>query len=118
MKINPTPAFDFDAYAYRDHDHSIYLTLINKSFDTNAQPAAVSLELPANVSVQNWQRMDLVQKDNDMAAKTGVMLGGASIEPKGTWAGRWKQIAGTNSASVTVEVAPLSAAILHFSAKE
>ncbi|HVU08193.1 MAG TPA: hypothetical protein VHG89_06595 [Verrucomicrobiae bacterium] len=116
VKINSNLKFDFDAYAYRDHDNSIYLTLINKSFGTNAQPAKVSLQLPANVSAQNYQRMDLNQKDNDMAAKTGLTLGGAPIDAQGTWAGQWQQIVGTNSANVTVEVAPLSATILHFSA--
>ncbi|HVU26542.1 MAG TPA: hypothetical protein VHG71_02260 [Verrucomicrobiae bacterium] len=116
VKINANPKFDFDAYAYRDHDNSIYVTFINKSFGTNAQPAKVSLQLPANVSAQSYQRMDLAQKDNDMAARTGLTLGGAPIDTQGNWNGQWQPIAGTDSADITVEVAPLSAAILHFAA--
>ncbi len=74
----------------RISDGSIYLTLINKSYGDKAQPASVSLQLPQSAGPGTWQRMDLAQKDQDVAAKTGVMLGGASIDPQGIWSGQWK----------------------------
>jgi hypothetical protein len=115
VKIQAAPTFNFNAYAYQDRDGSIDLTLINKSYGDKAQPASVFLQLPQSTASGAWQRMDLVQKDQDVTAKTGVMLGGASIDPQGIWSGQWKKIEGGNSGNLTVQVAPASATILHFS---
>jgi hypothetical protein len=109
------PGFNFNAYAYRDHGGSIYATLINKSYGANAMPADVTLQLPKGVAAGQWTRMDLVQKDQDVAAKTGVILGGSPIDTQGAWAGQWKTIEAANSGRVTLQVAPASATILHFS---
>jgi hypothetical protein len=115
VKLQASPGFNFNAYAYRDRDGSIYLTLINKSFGDQAQPALVFLKLPPNTGSGAWQRMDLVQQKRNIAAKADVMLGGASIDPQGIWPGRWEKIEGGNSGNLTVQVAPASATILHFS---
>lgn len=37
-KAQLTTPLDFDAYAYRDHDGSLYVTLINKSYGNKAGP--------------------------------------------------------------------------------
>jgi hypothetical protein len=102
------------AYAYRDRDRSIYLTLINKSYGADAQPMSVSLRMPQSTGSGIWQRMDLTQENQDIAAKTGVNLGGAPIDPQGTWSGQWTKIADANSDNLTVQVPPASATILHF----
>jgi hypothetical protein len=115
VKIQVAPTFNFNAYVYRDHDDSIYVTLINKSYGDEAQPASIFLQLPQGMGAGAWQRLNLVQKDQDVAAKTGVMLGGASIDPQGIWSGQWNRIEGANYGNLTVTVAPASASILHFS---
>jgi hypothetical protein len=114
VKIQAATNFNFNAYAYRDHDGSLYLTLINKSYGGQAQPASVSVKLPTGTDNGTWQRMDLVQKDQDIAAKSDVMLGGASVDPQGIWQGRWEKIGDGNSSGLTVQLAPASATILHF----
>lgn len=115
VNIQTAPRFDFNAYAYRDHDDSIDVTLINKSFGDEAQTASVSLRLLHGSGSGTWQRMDLVQTHQDVAAKTGVMLGGAAIDPEGTWTGQWEKIEGGDSGNLTLQVAPASATILRFS---
>lgn len=115
VKLQAALAFDFDAYAYQARDGSFYLTLINKSYGDHAQPAAVTLQLPSSTGSGAWQRMDLMQQDSDVAANSGVWLGGAAIDSQGIWRGQWKQIEGENSAALTVLVAPAFATILHFS---
>jgi hypothetical protein len=115
MTVQATNTFNFNAYAYQDHDGSIYVTLINKSYGDKAQTAAVSLQLPDATASGTWKRMDLLQKDQDVAAQADVMLGGASINPQGIWAGQSTAVDGGNSGSLTVQVAPASATILHFS---
>ena len=115
VKIQAASTFNFNAYAYRDGDGSIYVTLINKSYGDKAQPASVSLQLPQGKTSGIWQRMDLIQKDQDVAAKTDVMLGGASVDPQGIWTGRWKNIKGGKSGNLKIRVSPASATILRFS---
>jgi hypothetical protein len=104
----------FDAYAYRDHDGSIFVTLINKYYGEQAQPAPVVLKLLPDVVSGTWQRLDLVQQNQDVAAKTGLTLGSAFIDSQGTWFGQWEKIEGTDSAKVNLKVPPASAAILRF----
>jgi hypothetical protein len=113
VKIQAVPMFNFNAYAYRDEDGSTYVTLINKGYGDKAQSASVSLQLPHSMGI--WERMDLVQKDHDIAAKTDVMLGGASIDSQGIWSGQWKKVEDDNSRNLTIQVAPASATILRFS---
>jgi hypothetical protein len=115
VQIQVPATFNFNAYAYRDLDGSIYLTLINKSYGDQAQPASVSLQLPNDTTSGAWQRMDLLQGNQDVAAKDGISLGGAAIDSDGDWAGQWKKIDDSNSGNLTVTVAPASATILHFS---
>jgi len=115
VNIQTAPRFDFNAYAYRDHDDFIDVTLINKSFGDEAQTASVSLRLLPGSGSGTWQRMDLVQTNQDVAAKTGVMLGGASIDSQGIWPGQWEKIKDGDSGNLTVQVAPASATILRFS---
>jgi hypothetical protein len=112
LKTQCPSAFDFDAYAYGAGDGSIYLTLINKSFGTKACPASVTLQLPPNTGTGAWRQMDLTQENQDVAAKTGVTLGGATISLQGAWPGQWKEIRAANSETPVIQVAPASATIL------
>lgn len=112
VTANIPPAFNFDAYAYKDHDGSVYVTLINKSYGDKAQNASVSLQPPVGTMAGTWQRLDLVQKDNDIAAMNDITLGGAPIDPRGTWAGHWTPLAVNGTGTAAVPVAPISATIL------
>ncbi len=114
VRMQADSMFNFNAYACQDKDGSIYVTLINKSTGAQARAASATLQLPSGTGQGTWQRMDLAQKDQDVAAKTGVTLGGSAIDANGNWAGRWTPFNAANSGPVNVEVAPVSAAILHF----
>ncbi len=114
VKVQTAPVFNFAAYAYRDRDHSFYVTLINKSYGDKAQAATVSLQLPSGAPTGTWQRMDLVQKDSDVAAKTDVTLGGSAVDTQGTWNGQWQKVAGGDAGKLSVSVPAASAMLLHF----
>ena len=125
VKLQATPALNFDAYAYRDHDGSVYVTLINKSYGDHAQSASVSLTLLPRWLGDSFERMNLVQKDRDVASKSDVTLGEADIDPQGSWRGRWEKTAGGQwhklegnvytPIPMIVRVEPASATILRFS---
>ena len=114
VKVLTQTPLDFNAYAYRDHDHSIYVTLINKSYGDRAQSATVSLQLPTGATAGTWQRMDLVQKDSDVAAKADVTLGGAAVDTQGTWTGQWQKVDGGDAGKLSISVPAASAMLLHF----
>jgi hypothetical protein len=117
VKTDTAPGFNFDAYAYRDDDGSYYLTLINKSYGDNAKSAKVTFQLGQNAIDGAWKRMDLAQAQHDVAAKTGVTLGGTDISPNGVWNGEWKKVRHADSSSLAIEVPPASAVLLHFTPK-
>jgi hypothetical protein len=117
VKTRTSRHFNFTAYAYRDQDGSVYLTLINKNYGDKAVTASVSLELPDNMRTVSWERMDLVQKQQDIAAKTGIVLGGDLINSRGLWSGGWSTNENDNSRKLKILVVPASATILHFSAE-
>jgi len=108
------PGFDFDAYAYIDLDHSVYVTLINKSHGPGALPAAVSVQLFPVGGPGTWQRMDLLQQTADIAARTNITLGGGAIDTQGIWSGGWQPLAVTPGQVPDIQVAPVSATLLRF----
>jgi hypothetical protein len=112
VEIQAAPALNFNAYAYRDIDGSIYVTLINKSYGDKTQSVSVSIKLPLGIITGAWQQMDLQQKNQDIAAKQDVMLGGASVTPQGIWSGQWNKVKNRHSGTITVKVSPASATIL------
>jgi hypothetical protein len=118
VKSQASPDFNFNAYAYRDKDGSIYVTLINKSYDDGAKQALVSLKLDQSAQSGTWKRLDLVQENSDVAAKSGVKLGGASVDSQGTWAGQWEAIKDAKSSDLTIQLAPASATVLRFSSAQ
>ena len=89
------------------------MTLINKSYGDKVQTASVSVQLN-QAGGGSWRRMDLRQQNSDVAAKTGVTLGGAAVDTQGTWAGQWESIKGGNSGTLSVQVPAASATILLF----
>ena len=104
----------FTAYAYRADDGSVYVTLINKTYATNAKPISVSLQLPGGLRASGAQRMDLMQKNDDITAQTDITLGGAAIDAQGIWTGHWQAVETGSAPNVTLQVAPASAAIINF----
>jgi hypothetical protein len=114
VAVATTSAHSFTAYAYRADDRSVYVTLINKTFADKAGPLSVSLRLPKGVSASGAQRMDLVQKNNDITAQTDITLGGAAIDPQGVWTGHWEAARTGSTQNPTIKVAPTSATIVHF----
>lgn len=115
VKIYTTPDYDFDAYAFRDDDGTIYITLINKSYGAEAKTASVTINLPEQTRTGQWQRMDLKQKENDPSAKSDIAFGKSPINSQGEWFGQWTVISNVHSKKLTVETESASAIVLRFS---
>jgi hypothetical protein len=92
------------AYAAIAPDGAVFLTIINREHGAEAQEATVVLNgFNANAPARAlWLR----QEASDVAATTGVTLGGAPITSAGAWKGNWEPLAsGTESRSVKIPAA-------------
>lgn len=96
------------AYAVRGpRDH--YLTLINKEHGFAARKAVVSLAGAG--SAAGASAILLAAPNGDVAAKTGVTLGGSEIRSDGPWTGTWRMLETTNG-QLQIQVSPASAVIV------
>jgi hypothetical protein len=97
--------------AYAVHGASDYfVTLINKEHTAAAREANVTIALSGKM--KHAEVIYLVSPDNEVAAKTGVTLGGAPIANNKPWQGKWKPLPLDESDKCVVKVSPASAAIV------
>ena len=104
----------FTVYGFKEKNGTFLVTLNNKTFGDSGQDVKVSVHLPETVTAGRWERLDLVQKNHDVAATSGVLLGGSPVTPAGIWSGKWAAIPGEKSGQIEVVVPKTSAAILRF----
>lgn len=83
------------AYATLASDRSLCVTLINKEHGAGARAAAVTLSLGAGYG--RAQVMFLTAPRGEVAAKSGVRLGGAPIGDDAAWQGTWSALAGPSA---------------------
>jgi hypothetical protein len=113
--LNAETNLNFTAYGILGDDKNIYVTLINKTHGTNATRLTVQIGAK---EIKDWSRPEIIRltaPDGDVAAKTGVTLGGAAITDDAGWNGKWEvQPAATPKlpSEVVVELPAASAAIV------
>jgi Glycosyl hydrolase family 79 C-terminal beta domain/Glycosyl hydrolase family 79, N-terminal domain len=84
---------NLSAYAVLGDNKNLYLTLINKQHDSSSQNVQVKVVLrDANGSFTHEQAMYLNAPGNNVAATSGVTIGGAKIQRDGSWRGNWSQL--------------------------
>ena len=93
-------------------DKNLYVTLINNEHGENARTASVTLACGANFT--QCEMISLAQSSNDVAATSGVTLGGAEITADGSWAGKWQAGRSVKNGEVSVTVPAASAVIVKF----
>ena len=72
----------------------------------------VTVIIQGAVSKSRWQSMELKHQAGDLAAKSGVTLGGGEIDAKGNWDGKWNDVAGGKDGDLSVTIQPTSAVLL------
>jgi len=107
------PGFNLSAYAVLAPDNTLHVTLINKEHGAAAGGATVALD--AGPGYVRGQVLFLTAPDSDVAAQTGVTLGGVAIREDGTWEGSWTPLAPSSAGVFTVKVPAASAAIARLS---
>jgi len=102
-------------HAVREETGGLRLTLINKEHGPAGRSATVTIHLvpPGNAPAQV---MILTAPAGDLAATSGVTLGGAEIKNDGRWQGAWTPLAGDGNGVFTLELSAATAAIVSWPA--
>lgn len=112
-KISNPGNLNLSVYCVLRNEDDVYVTLINKEHGANARAADVSIE--ANNGFTKAQTLPLVIPNGDIAAKTGMTLGGAPINDNGTWNGNWTTLSPAKEGLISVKVPAGSAMIVRLS---
>ena len=113
VTISELNGINLTAYAVRGAGEH-FVTLINKEHGSGAREANVGIVVPGSAGPATV--IFLTAPDGDAAAKTGVMLGGASINADGPWLGKWTPLAADQPGKYSVKVPAASAAIVRIPA--
>ena len=112
------PGFNVRAYAVLAPDKALYVTILNKDHGASGRDADVTVGLPASLSYRHGSAIFLTAPQADVAAKTGITLGGAPIDEDGNWRGRWTPLPTPgNAGGFLVKVPAASAAVLKLTAR-
>jgi hypothetical protein len=102
---------DLSVYGVLGRDKFFYLTIINK--DVHGNKTKVLIEEPPGY--EKGESMTLSVKGSNLAATSGVTLGGASIGSGGNWLGEWRAFKSKrNPSGLAVALMPASAMIVRF----
>lgn len=105
LTISNADSVDLTSYAVRSEDKVLLVTIINKEHGQGGR--AIAATINAGDIRGRGEVIALDAPGGNIAAKTGVTLGGAAIADNGSWDGKWVslQSVGTNQCTVTVPVA-------------
>jgi len=98
-------------YAATDRQQHLCLTLINRENGSAGRPAEFFLKPGITGTAEI---MTLQAPGNDVAAKTGLTLGGASLQANAEWHGHWMPLPATGEGRWSITLPPTSAAVIQF----
>ena len=94
-------------------NNDLFVTVINKEHGQGGRDVAVTLN--PGKSYDRGEVMFLACESEDIAAKSGITLGGSPIEDDGSWQGKWTPLQSSSPGgpfSVNVTVPAASVAIV------
>jgi hypothetical protein len=100
--LSPSPAVNFSAYGIQQSNGTVSTILINKETNTGVQ---VTVSLGTNAAAMKMMSLT----GASLESTNGFTLGGAPINPDGSWAGKFQQPIPVTNGQFTVLVLPMSA---------
>lgn len=114
--VENTNHLNLRIYANAPGKNEMFVTLINRERGDSARSAEISLD--PDLKKSNAWVILMSAADNDVAAKTGVRLGGAEIEDNGTWKGKWSRLRQSSaSGKFILNLPPATAALIRITKK-
>jgi hypothetical protein len=94
-------------------DGAMSLTFLNRTYGTGGVEMEMEADLPASCKAKDVKMLLMTAPNGDIAAKTGLMLGGAPIAADGRWNGRWNSVKVVGKGDkINVRVPAASAAVV------
>jgi hypothetical protein len=103
------------AYGTSAGDGTLYVTFINKEHDSAARSADVTI-VPGAKFAQG-QVIFLTAPNNDVAATSGILLGGAPLMDDGSWNGSWTNLPVPSHGRFKLTIPQATAAIVKLTVK-
>jgi hypothetical protein len=108
LTVNTSAPLNLRAHAVLGSDKNIYLTLINNEHGDSAKDAAVTI----SQSHGGVEAVFLTAPNGDVAATSGVTLGGGEIGADGSWRGKWSALEAGKDGKTVVTVPAATAVIV------
>jgi len=108
--IESKPELNLTAYAVLAADRSLWVTIINKEHGQAAHDADAALVVDKSYS--NGTMFLLAGPDRDVAAKSGVTLGGVEIKDDASWEGKAQSLPLPTAGEFKFALPPATAAII------
>ena len=109
MEISHLEGINLTAYAVRGAEN-LFVTVINKEYGAKARAADIAIV--ADGFAPRAGAIFLTATNGDVAAKTGVTLGGAAIGNDGPWLGQWTPLTPDKRGQISLKLAAASAVVV------
>lgn len=113
VTLDNADGINLTAYAVRGNGN-LFVTIINKEHGDGARAAEVTID--ANGAGKKPEVVFLTSPHGDIAAKTGIDLGGEQISNSKAGKEKWSRVKSGKAGECVVKVAPSSAAIVKMAA--
>lgn len=114
-KVENPENLNVAAYAAATDSNNLCITLINREHGSQGQ--AVEFILKPGFAKATAEAMLLNSPEGDIAAKTGIALGGAEIQDDATWTGKWTPLPKpAMDGKFNLKLPPASAALVKITA--
>jgi hypothetical protein len=111
-----TTSVNVSAFATLADENHASVTIINKEHGDGARDTSVTIVMPKGGKWTKAEMISLQVPHGDVAATTGITVGGASIEKGGTWNGVWRSLpASGRGGELQINVPAASAVVVRFS---
>jgi hypothetical protein len=116
LALENTTSVNLTAFAALADENNVCVTIINKEHGDGARDASVTITLPKGVKWKQAKEISLQVPHGDVAATTGITLGGTAIEKDGTWKGGWQSLrVHRRRGKLQLNVPAASAVVVRFS---
>ena len=113
--LENTMSANVSAFATLASENDASVTIINKEHGDGARGASATIVMPKGIRWTKAEMISLLVPHGDIAATTGITLGGTSIEKGGTWNGAWQSLPIPNRrGELQITVPAASAVVVRF----
>lgn len=114
LTVSSPQGMNIVAYADLVEDHTLFVTVINKTHALGIKDTDMVLNVPSPTVVSQAEAIFLRSTNSDLAAESDITLGDGTLKKDGSWNGMWTPL-GTSSGNkneVATSLPPLSAVVI------